>query len=173
MSFPRSRISLLVHSFLLGVGAIALGGSLPRPPSLAGTWILTAAPEVRPDGTTGQTFGPDPRGLLIIDEAGRYSLQIFRPDRPKFASGDKRRGTVAEYEAAALGMSSHIGRCHIDEATGTLVFEIEFGSFPNWDGTVQRREYRLEGDELTYRVPALASGNGTIAISSWRRVSTP
>jgi hypothetical protein len=138
--------------------------------SLAGTWTLTAADEIRADGTRVQSYGPDPQGLLIVDEDGRYSLQIFRPDRPKFAAGSKLKGTGAEYEAAVLGMSSHVGRCSIDPASGTLTFRIERASYPNWDGTEQKRKYKLTGDELTYEIPASATGDGTIPRSSWRRV---
>ncbi|MEW6738244.1 MAG: lipocalin-like domain-containing protein [Acidobacteriota bacterium] len=137
---------------------------------LVGTWTLIEAPEIRPDGSRGQTFGPNPKGLLIIDESGQYSLQIFQADRPRFVSGDKRRGTDKEYQAAVLGMSSHFGHCLLDEAHGVIIFRIEQASFPNWDGTEQKRQYQLSGDVLTYQVPAAASGNGIITISSWRRV---
>jgi hypothetical protein len=139
--------------------------------ALAGTWTLTAADEIRPDGTRQQPYGPNPQGLLVIDDDGRYSLQIFRPDRTRFTSGDKRKGTPQEYEAAILGMSSHIGRCSIDPASGTLIFRIERASYPNWDGTEQKRKYHLTSEELTYEIPAGATGDGTIPRSSWRRVS--
>lgn len=142
----------------------------PTASPLAGTWTLRAADEIRPDGTRAASYGPEPRGLLIIDADGRYSLQIFRVARRKFASGDKRRGTAEEYEDAALGMSSHIGRVAVDSASGLLVFRIELASFPNWDGTEQRRRYELSGNELSYQVPTSATGNGTIPISVWRRV---
>jgi len=136
---------------------------------LTGTWTLTAAPEIRADGSRGETFGSNPKGLLIIDESGRYSLQIYKSSRSKFAEGDKRKGTEAEYRAAALDTSSHYGRCFIDAERNVLVFRIEHASFPNWDGTEQARQFELKGDELSYRVPASASGNGTTAISYWKR----
>lgn len=136
---------------------------------LTGTWTLTAAPEIRTDGSRAETFGSDPHGLLIIDESGRYSLQIYKSTRSRFAGGDKRKGTEAEYRAAALDTSSHYGRCFIDTDRNVLVFRIEHASFPNWDGTEQARQFELKGDELSYRVPASASGNGTTAISSWKK----
>jgi hypothetical protein len=51
---------------------------------------------------------------------------------------------------------------------GHLVFHIEGASFPNWEGTVQRRSFELHGDELRYRVPARPDGG--IPISVWRRM---
>ncbi len=133
---------------------------------LAGTWTLLAAPEIRADGSRGETFGPNPRGLLIIDGTGRYSLQIYKSERSRFAAGDKRKGTETEYRAAALDTSSHYGRCFIDTERNVLVFRIEHASFPNWDGTEQARQFELKSDVLSYRVPASASGNGTTAIST-------
>src|SRR3954468_24139796 len=84
---------------------------------LAGTWTLKAAEIVRPDGSraTDPAYGAKATGLLMIDKEGAYSLQIFRPDRPKFASGDKRTGTPQEYETTVMGMSTHFGRIFVDQ----------------------------------------------------------
>ena len=38
-------------------------------------------------------YGERPEGLLVLDADGRYSLQIFSADRPRFAAGDKAKGT--------------------------------------------------------------------------------
>jgi hypothetical protein len=144
--------------------------SLSRSHMLAGTWELVRAEVEAPDGTISidPNYGSDAKGLLLIDRQGRYSLQIFRPDRPKFASGDKARGTPEEYRAALLGMSTHCGRLTIDETNHKLVFHIELAALPNWEHTDQARTFQLAGDELSYRVPPRPGG--TIAISVWRRV---
>jgi hypothetical protein len=154
-----------------GVTLFVRGGPEAQP-SIAGTWVLEAADEIHPDGSRDHGYGPNPHGVLMIDATGQYSLQIYRPDRPKFASGDKRRGTAPEYESAALGMSTHIGHIVVDSANRTLIFRIDFASFPNWDETEQKRQFELSGDELSYRVPASAHGDGTVAISVWRRVNS-
>ena len=150
--------------------AILLATSLHKAPSpLAGTWQLTGADEVRSDGSVVEPYGAHPEGLLLIDDEGRYSLQIFRSDRSHFASNDKRKGTPTDYESAVLGMSSHYGRCEVDAREGVLVFHIERASYPNWDGTVQRRSYVLKGDDLAYEIPSGAAG-GVTPRSRWRRV---
>jgi Lipocalin-like domain len=77
--------------------------------SLQGTWMMQSAYEIKADGTRTTTYGEHPKGLLIIDAAGRYNLQIFRVGRPSFASGDKARGTTEEYREAVLGSSTHFG----------------------------------------------------------------
>ncbi len=135
---------------------------------LVGTWTLSAADDLRPDGTRVPAYGDHPEGLLMIDRTGQYSLQIYRTERPRFASGDKRRGTPQEYEAAVIGMSAHIGHCALDPSTGIVTFSIDRASYPNWDATVQKRHYTLEGDVLSYQVPAGAGAN--IPISVWKRV---
>lgn len=137
---------------------------------LVGTWVLVEAPEIRPDGSKAQTFGPNPKGILIIDETGQYSLQIYQSDRPKFASGDKRRGSDKEYQTAMLGMSSHFGHCFLEPEKGVIIFQIECASFPNWEGTEQKRQYQLSNNVLTYQVPVTANGNEITTISTWRRV---
>jgi hypothetical protein len=140
---------------------------------LAGTWLLKAAQVKLPDGTfvTDSAYGKNAKGVLMVDANGQYSLQIFRQDRPKFVSGDKKRGTSAEYEAALLGISTHIGYIKIDTVNKTLQFNIEHAAYPNWENTAQTRNFKLLEDELYYEVPAKA-GAGTIAVSIWKRVTT-
>lgn len=136
--------------------------------SLVGTWTLTAADNLQPDGSRVHAYGPSPQGILVFGADGRYTLQIFRADRMKFASGDKLHGTPEEYKDASLGMSCHFGRYTVDSAKGTITFQIEQASFPNWDGATQTRPFTLTGDDLEWHVPA--TPDGKIPISAWRRV---
>lgn len=140
---------------------------------LAGTWTLKAAETILPDGThvTDAAYGEHAKGTLMIDSDGEYSLQIFRPDRPKFASGDKGNGTPEEYKSSLLGMSTHFGNIKIDTANQLLQFNISYAAYPNWDNTIQTRKFKLSGDELYYEVPPKAKG-GTVAVSIWRRSRT-
>ncbi len=138
------------------------------PFALAGTWTLVAADRELPNGTRVRDYGRAPSGRLLVDDEGRYSLQIFEQERPAFVSGDKLAGSAAEYRGAVLGSSTHFGALHLDAAAGLLVFRIEDSSFPNWRGTEQRRRYELDGDLLTYRVPPRP--DGSIPISVWRRL---
>jgi hypothetical protein len=134
---------------------------------LAGTWTLTAADRITPSGAREHDYGAAPKGRLIVDATGRYSLQIFKSERTGFASGDKKRGTPEEYADAALGSSTHFGTIAIDEAGHALLFKIDGASFKNWEGTTQARPYVLKGDVLSYRVPARP--DGSTAISEWKR----
>ena len=144
--------------------------NLSQPGPLSGTWTLKAAQVILPDGkrVTDPAYGDSAKGILMIDADGQYSLQIFKPDRPKFSSGDKKRGTPDEYSSALLGMSTHVGHVQVDSAHALLIFNIDYAAYPNWNHTVQTRKYRLSGNELYYEVPPSA-GAGTIAVSIWER----
>ncbi len=157
----------------LGAGlalAVALTGTAATAaePSLTGTWTLTAADRLKPDGTRARDYGQHPKGRLIIDAQGRYSLQIFDGDRPRVASGDKRTATPEENAGAVLGSSTHYGTVAVDKAANVLVFRIEGASFANWEGTEQRRKYTLTADTLSYQVPT-PRPDGSIPISEWKR----
>ena len=157
----------------LGAGlalAVALTGTAATAaePALTGTWTLAAADRLKPDGTRARDYGQHPKGRLIIDAQGRYSLQIFDGDRPRIASGDKATATPAELTGAVVGSSTHYGTVAVDKAANVLVFRIEGASFANWEGTEQRRKYALTTDTLSYQVPT-PRPDGSIPISEWRR----
>jgi hypothetical protein len=140
------------------------------PLTMQGTWVMDSAYEIRADGVRTTAYGEHPNGLLVVDAAGRYSLQIFRVDRPAFASGDKGRGTPEEYRQAVVGSSTHFGRVAVDAARHELTFDVEAASFPNWEGKRQVRTYQYDAGRLSYAVPASASGTGTVAYSVWRKL---
>lgn len=159
-----------MHPLALAVfPLLSLFNVVPARCPLEGTWVLVAADLLHPDGTRTKDYGEAPSGRLMVDATGRYSLQIYRAERPRFASADKAQGTPAEFEAAAMGSSTHFGTMSLDPATQVLTVRIEHSAFPNWEGTTQLRHYTLEGDMLTYQVP-VKRVDGTIPLSVWRRV---
>ena len=168
-NFKRS-IGIVAASLMIGASAVAIE---PQRLSLEGTWIMASAYEILADGTRTTNYGEHPNGLMMVDKAGRYSIQIFPPNRPKFTSGDKRRGTPEEYREAVLGASTNTGRVVVDPVNGKLIFKIETAVYPNWEGTEQVRDFTFKDGTLSYSEPASASGNGTVAYSIWRRVPQP
>jgi len=152
---------------VMWVPATQAAGAAPDCP-LAGTWTLVAADRLLPDGMRVRDYGEAPAGLMMIDRQGRYSVQIYRSGRPRFKGGDKKSGTPAEFEAAVLGSSTHFGTIAFDSDARTLTFSIASAAFSNWEGTQQKRSYELNGDELSYRVPARPDGH--VPLSVWRRL---
>ncbi|HEV8629668.1 MAG TPA: lipocalin-like domain-containing protein [Thermoanaerobaculia bacterium] len=173
---PRRAIApaVLLAALSAAFPAAALVAASPAaapvaPPQLAGTWTLVAVDNVLADGTRTQPYGPHPEGILMFDAAGRYALQILRAGRARYAANDKSRGTAEEYADTVMGTNSHFGRYLVDAGAGTLTFRIEHASYPNWEGTEQRRSFTLVDDLLTYTVPVTTTGGAAIGEVSWRR----
>jgi len=161
-----NRLTGVMFAMLAGLAA----RDMPEPTHafpLRGTWTLVAADKILPDGSRARDYGERPKGRLVVDDRGRYSLQIFKSERLRFAGG-KADGSADEFKSAVTGSSTHYGTIAIDATAGQLVFSIEGSSFPNWEGTVQRRRYALEGGQLRYRVPPRA--DGSVPVSIWRRL---
>lgn len=163
----RHTLAALLSAGLLWTSAASAGAARDAS-SLAGTWTLVAAEVQHPDGSRAPDYGAKPKGLLLIDGQGHYSLQIFKAERPAFHAGDKAKGTPDEYKAAVMGSSTHYGTLRIEADRSVLVFHIEGASFPNWEGQEQRRQYELKDGVLSYRVKARP--NGDVPISVWRRI---
>jgi len=159
-----------VTAVCCGIGALSADRvhAAPGTLDLKGTWSLVAADVIHADGTRARDYGDAPKGLLLIDSEGNYSLQIYKAERPRFATSEKLAGTQAEFKAAVLGSSTHFGKITADASAHTLTFNIENASFPNWQGTQQKRSYELTGDQLSYRVPARPDGNTPISV--WKRL---
>lgn len=168
MVFKHGMLAAVFSACTL-LASVVRADTIAVVPSLVGTWTLAAADVQHPDGSRARDYGAAPKGLLLIDAQGHYSLQIFKAERPQFASGDKGTGTPAEYKAAVMGSSTHFGTISVDPAGGILIFHIQNASFPNWEGEQQKRSYELKGGELSYRVAPRP--NGDVPISVWRRLN--
>jgi hypothetical protein len=157
---------------MLGLWALSLLAILPvrvsaegaTQDSLVGTWVLTAADKLLPDGTRVQDYGPHPHGLVIFTAEGYYSLQIYRAERLKFSSGDKFDGTPEEYKDVSLGMSTSFGRYSVDPVKHTITFNRDRSSVPNLDEKPGVDPYELKGDELSWKVAARKDGSIPITV---------
>jgi hypothetical protein len=135
---------------------------------LVGAWIPVAN-VAEQNGVKSEPYGPNPRGVLVFAADGHYSLILSRPALPKFASNSRTKGTADENKAVVEGSIGHYGRYVVDEAGKSILFKIDGSTYPNFDGTEQKRAFTLVGDVLTYSVPGF-SGGGT-ATASWKRAN--
>ena len=156
------RLSLLVALLAVSVAAMA------EDSSIVGTWVLTGADKLLPDGKRVPDYGPNPHGLVIFTADGYYSVQIYRAERLKFSSGDKFKGTPEEYKEASLSTSVHYGRYSVDPVKHAITFKIDRSSVPNLDDTTAVRPFELKGDELSWRVAARQ--DGSVPITTLQRV---
>ena len=111
--------------------------------------------------------GPNAKGMLALDPAGRFSWTLLNPDIPKVASNALTTATDAEKKAMGQGTLTYFGTYTVDEASNALAMRIEVSSYPNFNGAEQRRIIKLENDELTLTNPTAANaGTATVA---WKR----
>jgi hypothetical protein len=155
------RLAILAALFAVCLSATA------QEPSIVGTWVLIGAEKLLPDGKRVLDYGPNPHGQVIFTADGYYSVQVYRAERLKFASGDKFKGTLEEYKEASLSTSVHFGRYSVDPVKHTITFKIDRSSVPNLDDTTAVRAYELKGDELSWKVAPRQ--DGSIPITTLRR----
>jgi hypothetical protein len=138
--------------------------------ALIGTWRLVSF-ESRAGGEARYPLGRSVQGQLIYDAAGHMSAHLMMPDRPRFASGDRARGTDAEVRVAFVGYLAYYGTYTVDHQRGTVTHHVEGASFPNWVGSTQLRHLRLEGARLTLTTPPIrAAGEELVTVLTWERV---
>ena len=162
-TLTAATASLLFLALAVPVGDASAQGAK----NLAGTWTLVSADNVDASGKKTPTFGPDARGSLIFTSNGRYSINIARASLPKFASDNRAKGTAEENQAVVAGSIAHFGKYSVDEKDKAFTFHIETSTYPNWDGTAQKRPFTVSGDELKYGVAAGSAGGRVELV--WKR----
>jgi hypothetical protein len=140
----------------------------PAAGMIVGTWQLIAADKILPDGKQVPDYGSNPQGIVIFTADGHYTLEIFKSERMKFSAGDRSKGTPEEYKDAVMSTSCHFGTYEVDGARHTITFHISHASYPNWDMSTRVSPFMLQGDTLSWRVPARP--DGSIPISVFKKV---
>lgn len=165
----RIRTLALTAMALLFLGvALASDGTAGQQKTLreqlVGTWMYVSVDTVRPDGGRVPIFGSNPQGLAIFDSNGRYMLLTARSGQPKFASNNRMEGTPEENKAIVQGSIAHFGRYTVNEADKTITFHIEISTFPNWNGTEQKRPFTVTEDELKWTTAASSGGLAEVVL---------
>jgi Lipocalin-like domain len=156
----------LVALVMASSGAVSQQASLRE--QLVGAWTLVSIISTDKQGLKSERRGPNPKGLLIFDASGRYSILTARSDIANFKINNVDQGTPEENKAVLTGMIANIGTWSVDEVTKTITTHVEAGSFPNLNGNTQKRVISaLTADELRYVNGA--SATGTIDEAIWRR----
>jgi hypothetical protein len=163
-----TRILSLIATVALAVSSIHAQVATANP--FVGSWKLIAADKLLPDGTRVADYGAQPHGMAIFTADGHMMIEVFRDVRVKFAGNDRAKGTPEEYKDASLSSSCLFGTYSVDPATSKVTMKIDRSTFPNYDDTTQVRAYELNGDILSWRVPARP--DGSIPITVLRRIST-
>jgi lipocalin-like protein len=131
---------------------------------LVGSWILVS---LTAGNGAKQTlpYGANPKGTMMVDANGRFSITVVRSDLPRFASDNRMTGTAEENMAIVQGCIAYFGTYSIDEATHVITVNVEGSTFPNFDGGTQTRILSFNGDEMTYLNPTPSMGGGTAKVT--------
>ena len=133
---------------------------------LVGTWTLLAWEQKNGDGTKAERYGTSPKGIAFFDAGGRYIITVMRSDRAKYASNALWQGTAEENKETADGTTTYFGTYSISETDSSIAIHIEGSSFPNWNGTDQKRFVTITEEHLTLTVrPA----GGDVVDVIWKR----
>jgi hypothetical protein len=172
-----SIAALAALALTLPVSGHAQNAAQPRPPAagnaeqkpaapaaqpksmkeaIVGTWSLLIDDAVKPDGTHTPNFGPNPMGIAMFAADGHFSVAITRAGRPKFASNNRTTGSADENKAVVAGSNAFFGTYTINDADKTLTLRVEGSTYPNLEGTTQKRTITslTASDELTWTNPA-------------------
>jgi hypothetical protein len=147
----------------------AVGQQKSLKEQLVGAWTFVSQQYKFPDGRTSDIFGPNAKGILIVEASGRVAYVSMRASLPKFASNDRLKGTTEENKAVVEGSYAYFGTYAVNEADRTFTVHVEGATFPNFEGADQIRTFTLAGDELRYTNPVATIGQGVIVEAVWKR----
>ena len=167
---PRKPIiSALISVLCLLIGNAAKAHSAEE--QFVGTWTLISIRYVRPDGSAIEPFGKNAKGMLVFDGT-HFSTQVLAAELPKFKSNNRMIGTPKEYETISHGVVAYFGTYTVDETSKIVTLHIERSSFPNWEGTDQKRKFEFVNDELRYTAASSTANPAEAAQLVWRRLKT-
>ena len=131
--------SLSICAALLAFGASASPLVAAASDGLVGNWKLVSWQVITENEAPQNVFGSNPKGYLILTREGR-SIVV--------TTADNRKGGMADAERAALhkSMLAYSGKYRVEGNDFITLVDVSWNE--DWNGTEQRRHFRLEGDKL-------------------------
>ena len=90
----------------------------------------------------------------------------MRSDRAKCATNALWQGTAEENKETVDSTITYFGTYSASEADNSITIHVEGSTFPNWNGTDQKRLVTITGDRLTLTV---RPPSGDIVDVIWKR----
>jgi hypothetical protein len=130
-----------------------------RASGLVGNWTLISSQVITGD-RAHDLFGPNPKGYLILTREGRACAITI---------AEHRQPGEGDIERAALhrSMLAYTGKYRVEG--NDFIITVDASWNESWNGTEQRRHFRIEGDRLfieTAPAPSILS----LGQSDFRRV---
>jgi len=130
--FARGTLTLIL------IGAMPSAGGAADSGALAGNWKLISWQVVH--GSEAQDlFGRNPKGYLLLTPEGRAVV---------ITAAENRKPGTEDADRAALhkSMLAYTGKYRIEGSDFITIVDVSWNE--SWNGTEQRRHYRIEGDKL-------------------------
>lgn len=163
-----SAAVLLAFACLFSRPAAAQPGAIGD--GIAGVWMLVSVSSVQADGTRGEPFGANPKGIMMFSRDGHFSLYQSRAELPRLAANDRARATPEEATTVVRDSIAYYGTYTVDEATRSLSVTLEASTYANLLGPAQRRIITLlTGTDLEFSNPRTPSGMTLHTV--WRRAA--
>jgi hypothetical protein len=129
-----SRRSVLSISAIMMLGLTASPNSAisqqwSRKDQLVGTWTLASWEHVLPNGSKVQSYGSNPKGIVVFDAKGRFFLMFVLPDLPKIASNDPATATSEEAKDLLAGSIAYFGTYGVNDADRVINLRLEASTF--------------------------------------------
>lgn len=154
-------LAVLVAMAMGSLAATSYAQTRVTKEQLVGTWILVSCGNAKGNPPP---YCVNPKGLLMVDEGGRYSYISAAGNRPRLTAGTAREARSAdEYKSVSMGFAATFGTWVFDEADQTWTAHIEAAIFPQNEGNAPGYSVSIDGDTLKQVDEA-----GGFAI--WRRV---
>jgi hypothetical protein len=171
--FRRPLVGLFFAAFALA-GAPpthAQPAQLPIKEAIIGAWALVSVTSQRDDGSRGEPFGSNPKGIIVFTSDRRFSLFQSTAEIPRLAANDRARATPEEAMTIARDSIAYYGAFAVDEAARELSMRIEGSTYTNLMGGPPARRIVtvLNATELAFSNPR--TPNGLTLHTVWRRAS--
>jgi hypothetical protein len=135
---PKSAKSGIMGLVLIASSALSSTVRAANPDALIGNWKLVSW-QVIVGNATQTPFGPHPKGYLLLTRDGR-AMALTTADSRESGEG------TAERAALHKSMLAYSGKYRIEGDDFITAVDISWNEI--WNGTEQRRHYRIEGDRL-------------------------
>ena len=137
--FAKAVVSCLAAGLLLPLLASSQRVHAAEADALIGSWKLISWQVIAEDGTAQDVFGTKPKGYLVLTREGRSIV---------LTTAENRKSGMSDADLAALqkSMLAYSGKYRIEG--DDFVTKVEVSWNEAWNGSEQRRHFKIEGDRL-------------------------
>lgn len=129
--------------------------------SLVGMWQLVSATNTDDKGVSKVgTFGPNPAGRIVFTASGHYISVNTHPDLPKFEN--RLKATPEQYAGVVKASTASYGTYKVSDDGKSVTLRQEAGTFAIRNGTEEKRDMVLKGDDMRYWTKATYGGRSEL-----------